>query len=533
MSHKYFYIVITILLLIGSVSFLFHFTSIPSDVDIVESETILSEDKSEKGVMSRLHLHPLASKEKLEAAVKQPISSWEEWLRASIELEVGKVVAAGSGSTPVEVAELRERIRDVLLEQQAYYIELQKPLPKNPGALKIWSPYYNGPQTSSALIAEFDGEFLKHYPESADWDKHYPKEEWLQMLLDKGVQFQEYSDYSHFLNLRRDLLHKKEQPDEWKSGKYGIPITTDFKEYAVGLVDRKVWENNILEEVSAQYPYEPGRTVFFPSTHPDKYLPVIGKMAYINIEVNGSMATWGTSLTLEERQNLFYKGIEPEGIDIVYIDNEFNLLSEKPKPFKREERQKANSYVVSYDGIPITPENYEDLLGKPMPDQWEKWYEKKHGEETRDPVELSSVDVAEAARADAQEAAAAAQEAAKVEFEKFENSIRQLEEFATMSDTEIEKQLEKQFRQQFLPKNPLEQLEQFTPERLEKALGTLFQHGFEEGFRRVRRDSPALAEQLEQYFGQGQKPPPEMQKKPQRPAPPKPSEAAPSEPEAP
>ena len=66
-----------------------------------------------------------------------------------------------------------------------------------------------------------------------------------------------------------------------------------------------------------------------------------------------------------------------------------------------------------------------------------------------------------------------------------------------MSDTEIEKQLEKQFRQQFLPKNPLEQLEQFTPERLEKALGTLFQHGFEEGFRRVRRDSPALAEQLE------------------------------------
>ena len=111
--------------------------------------------------------------------------------------------------------------------------------------------------------------------------------------------------------------------------------------------------------------------------------------------------------------------------------------------------------------------------------------------------------------------------------------MRQLEEFATMSDAEIEKTLEKQFRQKFLPQHPLEQLEQLIPERLEKALGTLFQHGFDDGFRRISRDSPALAEQLERYFGQGQKPPPKMQKKPQRPAPPKPPEATPPEPDTP
>jgi hypothetical protein len=64
----------------------------------------------------------------------------------------------------------------------------------------------------------------------------------------------------------------------------------------------------------------------------------------------------------------------------------------------------------------------------------------------------SLVDPDAARRETAREAAQEAQEAAKVEFEKFENSIRQLEEFATLSDTEIEKQLEKQFRQQFLPK---------------------------------------------------------------------------------
>ena len=108
-------------------------------------------------------------------------------------------------------------------------------------------------------------------------------------------------------------------------------------------------------------------------------------------------------------------------------------------------------------------------------------------------------------------ARAASREAAKVEYEKFANRIRQLEEFSTMSDAEIEKSLERQFRQKFLPEHPVEQL---TPERLEDALGLLFQHGFDEGFRRIKRDSPMLANQLERYFGGGQKPTPDIPKRP-------------------
>ena len=233
------------------------------------------------------------------------------------------------------------------------------------------------------------------------------------------------------------------------------------------------------------------------------------------------MSTWGAMLTKEQMDNLLYKGIEPEDVEIVYIDDEYNILSEKPKVYNSEEWIKEKSYITEFDGIPITPENYEKLLGEPMLDQWEKWYKKEHAEETPIPVEPSSID-AEAAR----EAASAAQETAKAEFEKFQQGMRQIEEFATLSDAEIEKSLENQFRQKFLPQHPLEQLEHFTPERLEKALGTLFQHGFDEGFRRISRDSPALAEQLKQYFGQGQKPP--AGKLPKGPVPPAP-EAAPPE----
>ena len=76
-----------------------------------------------------------------------------------------------------------------------------------------------------------------------------------------------------------------------------------------------------------------------------------------------------------------------------------------------------------------------------------------------------------------------------------------------MSDAEIEKQLERQFRKQFLPEHPIEQLEQITPERLERALGTLFQHGFEDGMHRIREDNATLADLLERHFGKRAKPP--------------------------
>jgi hypothetical protein len=391
-------------------------------------------------------------------------------------------------------------------------------------ARELAERYYQGPQTPDALISEFGEKYLEKYLKSSAWDEHYPIEDWLQNLLNKGVEFKEFRDYSYYVGLRRNLIRLKDEPDQWQSGNWDIPITNNFETYEEGYINRKIWEDSIVKKVRSEYLNEPLVSVFFPSHHPEKYLPIIGETTFVSRK-GDAISTWGSMLTKEEIDNLLYKGIEPEDVEIVYIDDEYNILSEKPKPYNREEWIKEKSYITEFDGIPITPENYEKLLGEPIPDQWEKWYEKEHAEETPIPIEPSSSD-AEAAR----EAASSAQEAAKTEFEKFQNSMRQLEEFATMSDAEIEKALERQFRQKFLPEHLVEQ---FTPERLEEALGTLFQHGFEEGFRRVRRDNPALAEQLAHFFGQRQKPPPDMQKKPQRPTPPKPPEATPPQTDAP
>ena len=481
----------------------------------------------------RTDLHSLADPEVRADYVKRAPESWDDWAKSLSEATVGENVQNGFLLTPEAVESLLKDVYDQLSEQAALYKRKNHPLPEAiiPMPYLFDPKYYEGPQTPEALIAEFDQRYSSGYNEDykTTMDEHYPRSEFLQRILDKGAVVKDTADYGYYLDLRGNLLWKKETPEEWFSGKYGIPITTNFAEYEEGFLERKIWENSILQQVSEA---DPGKsvTIYFSSKHPDKYLPVIGRMTYVRInEKIGSIGTSGTTLTDEQRDDLLYRGIEPENIEIVYIDRDYNIV-ERPSPVDRETLMYKD--VISIDGIKLTPENYEDVVGKPVSDAWLKRYEEREALEVSEPSMESDVNM-DARREAAREAAAAAQETAKAEFEKFQNSMRQLEEFATLSDTEIEKQLEKQFRQQFLPKNPLEQLEQFTPERLENALGTLFQHGFEEGFRRVRRDSPALAEQLEQYFGQGQKPPPEMQKKPQRPAPPKPSEAAPSEPEAP
>jgi hypothetical protein len=486
--------------------------------------------------VSRVKLHPLALDWKtIEAAENQRVYTWEEWVQRTVEIGLAEDVLYGFINTHEELVAAREKQLAIYMRWAARCKADGSILPNYPfGVPKIpddkMDPTYRGPQTSAALIEEFDQSFLERYPQSVDWDAHYPRAAWLRKVISSGVEIQSGGDYGYYLKLRRDLINLKENPGKWQSGGFGIPPTSNFEEYETAYLNRKIWENDIRKEVRAAYPNEPQITTFFPSSQPDKYMPVVGRMTYVYRKPNSSaMRTYGTLLTREQKADLRDKGIEPDDIEIIYIDDEYNVLTENPEPYNHQEWLEKNTYDIvpeglrTYDGTLLSPESYEEIKGEPMSAEIRQRYNEQVGAE-------SSVDPDAARREAAREAAAAAQETAKVEFEKFQNSMRQLEEFATMSDAEIEKSLENQFRQKFLPQHPLEQLEHFTPERLEKALGTLFQHGFDEGFRRISRDSPALAEQLKQYFGQGQKPPAGKLPKGSVPlAPPAPPEAAPPE----
>ena len=74
----------------------------------------------------------------------------------------------------------------------------------------------------------------------AEVDAKYPREEWLQMLLDKGIAIKDAKAYWEYLFLRDTLVHLERQPQVWTSGLYGIPATEDWKTYKAAYIEREL-----------------------------------------------------------------------------------------------------------------------------------------------------------------------------------------------------------------------------------------------------------------------------------------------------
>ncbi len=520
-------------LLIGFIGFYyFHGATTMSQLDVFGvikkslKSPIHKTKESTLPIVYRTDLHPLADPEVREAYRNRVPESWDDWAKSLTECIVGHSVQIGYMSSTLEEIESHyQETYNYLKDKAARYKKKNHPLPATIIPMPYLSDpkYYEGPQTPKALIAEFDHKHSSGYSENFNVtiEEHYPRETFLQRVLEKGAVVRDNTDYDFYLDLRGHLLQKKETPEEWISGKYGITITTNFTEYEEGVLERKVWENRIIQEVSAAYPHE-SPTVYFPSNHPDKYLPVVGRMTYVQIDEKiGKMRTSGTTLTKEQRDDLLYKGIEPENIEIVFIDDNYNILSEKPKLFDPNKWLEENSYDIvpeglrSPDGTFVSPERYHEITGQEMPYETRQKY-----------AEYTGAPPAEAfARAEAEREAVRTREVARAEFERFQNEMQQTEKFQSIAASEMSREL----TTQFLSKHSLKQ---GTSKQLENALELMFQHGFEEGFRRVRQDSPSIADQLERYLSETQRPL-EPQKKPQRPTPSNSPESAPPETEAP
>ena len=74
----------------------------------------------------------------------------------------------------------------------------------------------------------------------AEVDAKYPREEWLQMLLDKGITIENADAYWQYLFLRDTLVHLERQPQVWTSGLFGIPATEDWETYKAAYIEREL-----------------------------------------------------------------------------------------------------------------------------------------------------------------------------------------------------------------------------------------------------------------------------------------------------
>ena len=118
---------------------------------------------------------------------------------------------------------------------------------------------YTGPQTAQALMETFDkiynhshlktttvvivyrktdsGTILKngerHVSQltAAEIDARYPREAWLQLLLDNGITIENFGDYTSYLSKRYTLAFLKDNPSLRNPGMIHIPPTDNWEAY--------------------------------------------------------------------------------------------------------------------------------------------------------------------------------------------------------------------------------------------------------------------------------------------------------------
>ena len=74
----------------------------------------------------------------------------------------------------------------------------------------------------------------------AEVDAKYPRDAWLQMLLDKGITIKNTDAYWEYMFLRDTLVHLERQPQMWTSGFFGIPATEDWVTYKDAYIVREL-----------------------------------------------------------------------------------------------------------------------------------------------------------------------------------------------------------------------------------------------------------------------------------------------------
>ena len=186
---------------------------------------------------------------------------------------------------------------------------------------------YTGAQTVSALMDAFEAKYGRGYSDALAESK-YPREEWLALLLDKGLQVGDYFDYSGCMNLRSDLVRlEKNGPRTWASGRQWIPPTNDWETFKEAYIDRKVWEHQQLFEAKQIDP-----DVFegmFMGPNGRTFLPFTDRRVYVE-RSETAYTLRGADLSEQHERELVYYGKSPDGYDIVYIDENGNILTEPP-----------------------------------------------------------------------------------------------------------------------------------------------------------------------------------------------------------
>ena len=167
---------------------------------------------------------------------------------------------------------------------------------------KIWAQDYSN-QISSDKKAKLD--------------KVYPPTAWLKRNLALGQPIVNYSDYQVVLQRRMYMVNRK---DLWR---------------AVGPEDRAKMRKNLQlpPEVDTWKEYEEAFLKFWIVASYESLLAEETETVYVHVTEGGRFSKFtGARLKRKEKYDLMYYGVVPEGIHVVYLNEQGEHLSPGTKP---------------------------------------------------------------------------------------------------------------------------------------------------------------------------------------------------------
>jgi len=135
---------------------------------------------------------------------------------------------------------------------------------------------YTGPQNAQELMKALDADYNKGHAKTevsvsrkgngietesyssnltiSEIDARYPRAEWLQLLLERGIIIGNLYEYASTLSHRHALAFLEDNPNLWESGVLDTPPTDDWKTYKAAYIDMLVEIEGTKAEVERRKP---------------------------------------------------------------------------------------------------------------------------------------------------------------------------------------------------------------------------------------------------------------------------------------
>ncbi len=203
---------------------------------------------------------------------------------------------------------------------------------------------YTGPQTVEALMEAFDARYSSRAVNTkwttasetsfgekrhleftlADMDAKYPREEWLQMLLNKGITIENFKTYNEYLNVRSDLILKEfHTKDDWETIKVKY-IDTQIQKYQDKQVNSVVEDWVVLGE--NRLPAIPGRMYVQKTESGSRIWHTTRSTSKSWDGKIETLSVKGSELSEKQKSDLLNNGVEPVGWEVVYLDEKGNRV---------------------------------------------------------------------------------------------------------------------------------------------------------------------------------------------------------------